>query len=100
MEKFSKNSKLNAALNGIESQILNVLSLNEIARYAAEFPKEPDYNIAQYGSILVYYNDIREFYKGCGYKMATTVSDSRLWEIYKRQTGYVVRHILKNFKKR
>jgi hypothetical protein len=93
MYKYSKNKKLENALCGIEQQLLD-LGLEEVKHYYNEptFKHKTDYNIAQYGSLLVYYADVQEFYKECGYK--TTFSDSKIWEIYKRQVGYVTRKLM------
>lgn len=62
-----------------------------------EYPNEPDYNIAQYGNMLVYYWKIREMYINAGYKTFENnkISESKMWEIYKRQVGYVARQIIK-----
>lgn len=94
--KYSKNVKLNTVLNEIEEQ-LNYFELPEIARYMKDFPNEPDYNIAQYGNMLVYYWEIRKMYINAGYKTFeyNKISDSKMWEIYKRQVGYVARQIMK-----
>lgn len=93
MKKFSKNVKLNIALNGIY-QDLQELGINEIKRYYNDYKFEPDYNIAQYGNMLIYYYDIREFYKNAGYKSIEKLSDSKVWEIYKRQVGYIARKMI------
>lgn len=94
--KFSKNVKLNTVLNQIEFDLLQ-LGKNEIARYMQEFPNEPDYNIAQYGNMLIYYCNIRKMYTDAGYMSfeENKISDSKIWEIYKRQVGYVARQIMK-----
>ena len=94
--KYSKNTKLNTVLNQIEEN-LNYLELSEIARYMKEYPNEPDYNIAQYGNMLVYYWEIRKMYINAGYKTFENnkISDSKMWKIYKRQVGYVARQIIK-----
>lgn len=94
--KYSKNTKLNTVLNQIENQ-LTYLELPEIARYMKDFPNEPDYNLAQYGNMLVYYWEIRKMYINAGYKTFENnkISDSKMWEIYKRQVGYVARELMK-----
>ena len=94
--KYSKNVKLNTVLNEIEEQ-LNFFELPEIAIYMRHFPNEPDYNIAQYGNTLIYYWEIRQMYIKAGYKSfeGNRISDSKMWEIYKRQVGYVARQIIK-----
>lgn len=93
MKNFSKNKKLNTALNGIYED-LQELGINEIKRYYNDFKNEVDFNIAQYGNMLIYYYDIKEFYKNAGYKSIEKMSDSKVWEIYKRQVGYVARKML------
>lgn len=94
--KYSKNAKLNKVLNEIENN-LHYLEISEIKRYMKEYPNEPDYNIAQYGNMLVYYWEIRQMYIKAGYKsfMDNRISDDKMWEIYMRQVGYVARQIMK-----
>ena len=91
--KYSKNKKLNNVLTTIEEQLIN-LGLEEVKHYYNEFKTESDYNIAQYGNLLIYYVEVREMYANCGYKSIVKMSDSKVWEIYKRQVGYVVRQLL------
>lgn len=94
--KYSKNVKLNTVLNQIEFDLLQ-LGKNEIAWYMQDNPNEPDYNIAQYGNMLIYYWEIRKMYIKAGYKSFcdNRISDNKMWEIYKRQVGYVARQIMK-----
>ena len=97
MEKFSKNKKLNNVLNEIYEQFKYHFEenyINETKRYMKEFQNEIDYNIAQYGNLLIYYTDIREMYINCGYKSLKNISDHKLWETYKRQVGYIARYIV------
>lgn len=94
MYKYSKNRKLEQLLNTIEYEIKCGLSDEDIKRYYNEFKKEIDYNIAQYGNVLVYHYEVRCLYRECGYKSIEKISDDKLWEIYRRQVGYVVRKIL------
>lgn len=94
MKKFSKNVKLNAVLNGIYED-LQELGIEEVKRYKEEFKHETDFNIAQYGNLLIYYADIREFYKNAGYKSFDKMSDGKIWEIYKRQVGYMARILIR-----
>lgn len=93
MIKFSKNKKLQNALQGIYDDLIE-LGKDEVCRYYNEFKHEPDFNIAQYGNMLVYYNDIRNFYKNCGYLSMEKMSDEKIWDIYKRQVGYIARHYI------
>lgn len=91
MNKYSKNVKLNNALMGIEKDLLEFLGLEEIKRYYNAFKNECDYNIAQYGNVLVYYSQIYDFYRSCGYKSTDKMSTDKIWDLYKRQVGYVTR---------
>lgn len=97
MKKFSKNVKLNTVLMGIYED-LKELGIDEVKRYKDEFKNETDYNIAQYGNLLIYYADIKEFYKNAGYKSFEKMSDSKVWDIYKRQVGYVARILIREVK--
>lgn len=76
-------------------------SLDEIRRYYRTFPTEPDYNIAQYGKLLVYYEQVRNFYDQCGYNTygfnLGQYSDDAIWELYKIQVGIAVREIVKEY---
>ena len=90
--KYSKNKKLNGVLKEIEEQLLE-LGLDEVKHYYDEFKHETDYNIAQYGNLLIYYYDVQEMYQRNGYK--TKFSDNKIWEIYKNQVGYVTRQLMR-----
>lgn len=98
---FNKNKKLNGVLNDIYTQLLEMCdtkeeSLKQLENYVESFSKESDYNIVQYGNLLIYYDDIRSLYKGYGYKIVDKWSNNKLWETYKRQVGFVARYILQN----
>lgn len=93
MLKYSKNKKLNSVLMEIEEQLLE-LGIEEVKRYKNEFKNEIDYNIAQYGNLLIYYEDIKDMYNNAGYKSMRNYSDTKIWEIYKRQVGYITRKLL------
>lgn len=98
MEKYSKNKKLNGVLNEIRSDLLSMCgtedeSRREIARYKREFPREVDFNIARYGNLLIYYNQVRSMYEKHGYLSTAKMSDQKLWQTYMRQVGYVARNL-------
>ena len=93
MNKYSKNNKLNKVLTEIESDLLD-LGINEIKRYYNEFKNEVDYNIVQYGNMLIYYNDIYNFYRSCGYKSTDKMSTNKIWSLYKNQVGYVAKKLI------
>lgn len=92
MNKYSVNNKLNAVLTEIEDDLLE-LGIDEVKRYMKEFRYATDYNIAQYGNMVIYYDDLRDFYKRHGYKSMDRMSNYKLWETYKRQVGYIARQI-------
>lgn len=92
-------TKLNAVLSEIEDDLRSMCyseeeSLEEIQRYMQEFPHELDYNLAKYGNMLIYYVQVRKMYKRAGYKNVDRLSDTNIWDIYRRQVGYVARKIM------
>ena len=93
MNKYSKNNKLNKVLMKIESDLLEI-GINEVKRYYNEFRNEVDFNIVQYGNMLIYYNDIYNFYRSCGYKSTDKMSTNKIWDLYKNQVGYVTRKLI------
>lgn len=98
MEKYSNNKKLNGVLNEIREDLLSIHdtedeSRREIEHYKREFPREIDFNLAQYGNVLIYYYQVRAMYARHGYKSIDRMSDAQVWETYKRQVGYVARTI-------
>ena len=93
MNKYSKNVKLNKALMKIESNLLD-LGINEVKRYYNTFKNEVDYNIAQYGNMLIYYDQIYNFYRKCGYKSTDRMATNKIWDLYKSQVGYVARKLI------
>ena len=101
MIKFSKNAKLNNALSGIYEQLKDFdtgKSAGEIKRYYQDFKNdgEKDYNIAQYGNLLIYYSDIYKFYADGENKTTAKLSTAKIWDLYLRQVGYIVRNYFIN----
>ena len=94
--KFSKNNKLNTVLTAIKDDLIE-MGIDEVKRYFNEFKSEPDYNIVNYGNMLIYYDDIYKFYREAGYKSLDRVSNNKIWEIYRRQVGYVVGRLVNNY---
>lgn len=97
--KFSKNAKLNKVLNSIYTDLLQMRdteseSIREIKRYKSNFPKEVDYNLYQYGNVLICNHEIINLYSE--YKSLEKASIEKLIGIYKRQIRYVVNYILAN----
>ena len=97
--KFSKNQKLNFVLNRIYFSLLEMCdseneSIQEIKRYKANFSNELDYNLYQYGNLLVSNDQIRNLYSD--YKSLKNVSIDKIIETYKRQVRYVANYILSN----
>lgn len=97
MLKYSKNKKLNTLLLAIEKSLIDNVGIEDIKRYKNEFRYCNDYNIVEYGNLLIYYGDIRDLYIESGYSTNTInkMSDSKIWETYKRQVGYVARRIIR-----
>ena len=93
---FSKCKKLQGLLSEIYADLLEISdteeqSRNEVKRYCKEFKRESDCNLVQYGNMLIYYDDVRDFYRKHGYKSVERMSDSAIWGTYCRQVGYVAR---------
>ena len=93
MNKYSKNNKLNKVLTEIENDLLD-LGINEVRRYYNTFKNEVDFNIVQYGNMLIYYNEIYDFYRSCGYKTTDKMTTDKIWDLYKNQVGYVAKRII------
>ena len=89
---FSKNKKLNNVLSDIYEDLIEI-DIEQIKRYMGEFKDKADYNLAEYGNCRVYHWQVRELYSN--YKSLAKMSDSDLWELYKRQVGYVARIMVK-----
>lgn len=107
MEKEFLKYLQKKACNSIKEDLLEMCdskegSLDEIRRYYHSFPDEPDYNIAQYGNLLVYYEQVRKFYDQCGYNTygfkLEQYSDDAIWQLYKSHVGLAVRQIIKEYK--
>lgn len=90
--------------NGIVEQLRNIHdttteSLNDLRRYAREFPNEVDYNLASHGTLLVYCNQIYDFYKECEYPLdlLNEMDNDQLWSMYKNDVGFVASRCLESF---
>ena len=99
--KFSQNAKLNKVLNDIYDSLLSIHdtkseSIAEIKHYKDNFSKELDYNLYQYGNLLIWDIDIEELYRD--YKSLQKSSIESIRNIYKRQVRYVANYILTNEK--
>ena len=93
MNLLEKKRKLK---QDIREQITDSLSYEEIKHYVKRFIylNTLDYNIAQYGNLLIYYTQIRDFYKEHGFDYSTK-DDEFIWNLYKKDVGVEVRKILK-----
>lgn len=110
MELITKNKKYNGILNEIYNDIKETFEEDykrEVTRYYNEFKNiTSDYNIAQYGNLLIYYYDVRKFlidngftnfekkYKQPSKQNEYRLSDTMVWNFYKRLVGIVVRYIV------
>lgn len=104
MNKYSVNPKLNKALLSIEEELLCMCdswntSLQKIKRYMEWFPKEEDHNIAQYGNLCVDPYLLKKAYLSYGYSKNTVDkwSNDQVWDIYKRQVGYVAKKLMAEY---
>ena len=104
--KYQNTKEKTKVLNDIYDEMMENLGIEEITRYVKEFPREKDYNIVQYGNLLIYYYDIRNFLIDSGFtkfgeKRTTKAreneykkSDFEVWEYYKYLVGIVARYIV------
>lgn len=94
MNTQTKNNNLKKDIN---KQIQESLSFEEVKHYYKEFmfTNNIDYNIVQYGNLLIYYDDIREFYKEHGFDYPKK-DDDFIWNLYKKDVGVEVRKIIRN----
>lgn len=99
--RYSVNPKCNAIPNAIREELLTISdtlddSLMNIKRYMREYPNEIDYNIVQHGNLTCYTSQVYEMYKTAGYKCEGWSTD-KIWEAYRRQTGWVARQLMREF---
>lgn len=107
--KLSKSKKLQYVYADIW-QDLEELGIKEVKHYVKSFPRVAGFNIAQYGSMRVYFDDVRELYTSAGIsKFEQTrkrsskngiagdwlISNERLWERYISDCGYVAAQFLR-----
>lgn len=100
--KFSKSAKRDYVMQDI-AEDLQPMGEN-VRRYRKEFPYEVDYNLAQYGNLRVYYDEIRDLFIRAGYtEMAERykrnrgdnergdwkISNGKVWDIYKHMVREV-----------
>lgn len=97
---FSVNTKLNGLLNEIYFDLLEICDTEQesrdlVKRYFNDYRKsrEKDFSIVADGNLLISYFSVRELYKKHNYKTMERWSDSKIWDTYKRQVGYVARMI-------
>lgn len=84
------------------------LGADEVRHYMKGFPKEPDYNLVNYGNMRIYYAEVRELFERAGLRGVTDtykrgraskgvepgdykLSDSDLWEFYRHIAGRAAR---------
>lgn len=75
-------------------QDLEEFGIGEIKRYKKEFPYELDYNIVQYGNLLIYYNQVYDFYNKYEYETGGWSNDY-IWHKYKLDTRRCIDDLLK-----
>lgn len=67
--------------------------LKQLIRYKKEYRREPDYNYAQYGNLLISSYDVRGLFTRAGYK-TDNYSDYKLWQMYCFAAGDAIDEIL------
>lgn len=82
---MAKKSKL---ITAVYYQLLD-MGEEEILHYVHEFRNYIDYNIVQYGNLLIYYTDIAELMESCEYKVQNYTND-QIWNYYKKIVREVV----------
>lgn len=82
---MAKKSKL---ITAVYYQLLD-MGEEEILHYVREFRNYIDYNIVEYGNLLVYYTDIIDLMERCDYKVQNYTND-QVWDYYKRIVREVV----------
>lgn len=112
--KIGRSPYLEAVFDDIWED-LESLGYEEVRHYARAFPREPDYNLVNYGCMRVYYFDIRDLYAASGvpgvtdtYRSARSghdigdykLGDDRLWEAYRGHVGQCARAYLEAFEGR
>ena len=88
-------------IDEIKERILNkraslVETIDILRRYKKEHRREPDYNFAAYGNLIISNYDVRELYRKAGYKVCN-YSDYKLWEMYLYATGDAIDEILHKY---
>lgn len=69
-------------------------TIHELKRYKENFRREPDYNWYNYGNILPYYYQIRDFYKKNGIKQCSK-NDDRLLADFKYNLRIAIDEIIR-----
>lgn len=96
---YSTNPKAEAFFRSCVDDLLTIYpdnrkeSLLQCEDYYVNFPGAADYNIAQFGNVLIYYDDVREVMRACGYKVGR-YTDSQIWDYYRRMIGAACRWLL------
>ena len=86
--------------NELKDDLLSICETEEesidfIKDYVNEYPYSTDFNIVQYGNILGYFGQVRDMYsKHMSAEELNNLSDTDLWDIYKKDIGYVVKKII------
>lgn len=110
MYKFKhQNNRARAkALALIYEDILENIGIDEVKRYYKTFKHESDYNVAQFGNLLVYYYQVRKFLIDCGfskydeqYKQSHLqgqykIKDDEVWQYYLMLVRVVVDTMINN----
>ena len=85
--------KRRCIINSIKAFVLKNRDLNELKRYKKEYRRELGYYYAQAGRLIISSYDVRELFRGAGYKVCN-YSDNKLWQMYCDATGDAIDEIL------
>lgn len=81
-------------INYIKAFIVKNRDLNDLRHYRSAYRREPDYNYAQHGRLIISSSDVRDLYDRAGYKVCN-YTDEQLWQMYLYATGEAIDEILK-----
>ena len=80
-------------IDSIINFIMQNRNVEQIKSYKKAHRREPGYNYAQYGNLLISSSDVRDLYIKAGYK-ARNYTDEQLWQMYLYATGDAIDELL------
>ena len=82
-------------LDDIKEELVNDTGLDEIKRYFHRYYKEKDYSVYSNRLLLIYYDEIREYFEGFGVKVER-LSNDEVESLYKNFIGLAVIELMRN----